>query len=60
MPLILVKSAELETILGSSYSGVLSSDDDSADNGYPLRARAQMSGAFTPSFPEANQTSRIK
>ena len=31
--------AELESILGSSYSGVLSSDDDSADNGYPVKAQ---------------------
>ena len=62
MRLILVKSAELDAILGSSssYSGVLSSDDYSAYHGYPVKARAEMSGAFTPSFQEADQTSRIK
>jgi transposase len=31
--------AELETVLGSSYSGVLSSDDFSAYNGYPVKAQ---------------------
>lgn len=31
--------AELEFILGSSYSGVLSSDDFSAYNGYPVKAQ---------------------
>ncbi len=52
--------AELDAILGASYSGVLSSDDYSADNGYPVKARAEMSGAFTPSFQEASQTPQIK
>jgi transposase len=31
--------AELEAILGSSYEGVLSSDDFSAYNGYPVKAQ---------------------
>jgi transposase len=31
--------AELESILGSSYEGVLSSDDYSAYNGYPVKAQ---------------------
>jgi transposase len=31
--------AELDAILGSSYSGVLSSDDYSAYNGYPVKAQ---------------------
>lgn len=31
--------AELESILGSSYEGVLSSDDFSAYNGYPVKAQ---------------------
>jgi transposase len=31
--------AELDAILGSSYSGVLSSDDYSAYNGYPVKAK---------------------
>ena len=39
MLLILVRSAELESILGSCYEGVLSSDDYSAYNGYPVKAQ---------------------
>jgi transposase len=31
--------AELDAILGSSYEGVLSSDDYSAYNGYPVKAQ---------------------
>ncbi len=33
------KSAELETILGLNYSGVLSSDDYSVYNGYDVKAQ---------------------
>ena len=39
MLLILVRSAELESILGSCYEGVLSSDNYSAYNGYPVKAQ---------------------
>jgi len=38
-PLILAKSAELETQLGTKYSGVLSSDDFSVYNGYAVAAQ---------------------
>ncbi|BAZ08727.1 transposase IS66 [Calothrix sp. NIES-4071] len=36
---ILGKRAELEMILGSNYSGVLSSDDYSVYNGYNVKAQ---------------------
>lgn len=39
MPEILAKSAELEQQLGDEFSGVLSSDDFSVYNGYPVKAQ---------------------
>jgi hypothetical protein len=59
MRLILVKSAELISILGSSYEGVLSSDDYSAYNGYAVKARAEMPSASTSSLQETHSASRL-
>ena len=54
MWLILVKSAELISILGSSYEGALISDDYSAYNGYAVKARAEMPSASTSSLQETH------
>lgn len=52
--------AELETILGSSYSGVLSSDDFSVYNGYDVKAQQKCLAPEPAPLQEVSQASRIK
>ena len=51
---------ELETILGLNYSGVLSSEDYSVDNGYDVKARAEMFSPSTPSLEKTHPDSRFE
>ena len=53
---------ELESIVGSSYSGVLSSDDFTAYNAYPVTAQQKCQAHLypTPSLQDTNQDSWLQ
>ena len=54
------KSAELETLLGLNYSGVLSSDDYSVYNGYDVKAQQKCSAHLRRHFKKLIQLPGLK